>query len=169
MNKKTNEDNLEKIEKEEADEQDTVSEDVEETIDWEKIAKEWEEKYKRALADYQNLEKRSHEQRREWIVSSNRELVLRILPVLDTLILAKQHSEDKSLDVSVKQFLDILKSEGVEKIETEGKDFDPHSMEAVATEDGEEGKVTSEVQTGYIMNDKLIRPALVKVGKKASS
>ena len=90
---------------------------------------------------------------------------MRILPVLDTLILAKQHSEDKSLDVSVKQFLDILKSEGVEEIETEGKDFDPHTMEAVATEEGKEGQVTSEIQTGYIMNDKLLRPALVKVGK----
>ncbi len=79
------------------------------------------------------------------------------------------HSEDKSLVISVKQFLDVLKSEGVTKIDAVGKEFDPHIMEAVATEDGEEGKVTSEVQTGYLMNDKLLRPALVKVGKKEKS
>src|SRR4051812_48473375 len=87
---------------------------------------DWEDKYKRALADYQNLEKRSHEQRREWIMSSNKELLLRILPVLDTLILAQKHSEDQNLKVSVQQFLDVLKAEGIIKIEALGQEFDPH-------------------------------------------
>ena len=120
------------------------------------------------MADYQNLEKRTQENRREWILSSNRELLLRILPVLDTLMLARQHSKDKNLEVSVQQFLNILKSEGVTKIETIGQDFNPHLMEAVATDEGEDGKVLAEMQTGYMINDKLLRPALVKVGKASN-
>ena len=130
------------------------------------MVKRWEEKYKRALADYQNLEKRAVEQRREWIMSSNRELLLRIMPVLDTLLLAKEHSDDQSLKVSAQQFLDILKAEGVVRIETVGQDFDPHIMEAVSTAEGEDGKVVKEVQAGYLLHDKLLRPALVTVGKK---
>jgi len=126
---------------------------------------DWEEKYKRALADYQNLEKRTQENRREWILSSNRELLLRVLPVLDTLTMAMQHSDDKSLAVSVQQFLNILKSEGVAKIETVGQEFNPHLMEAVATDEGEDGIVLAEIQSGYTIHDKLLRPALVKVGK----
>lgn len=140
-------------------------EQVEEEIEVKEDVVDWEGKYKRALADYQNLEKRSHEQRREWIAGSNRELLLRILPVLDTLMLAQAHSEDQSLKVSVQQFADILKSEGVTKINAVGEHFDPHLMEAVSTAEGEEGKVMAEMQTGYMIYDKLLRPALVTVGK----
>lgn len=130
---------------------------------------ELEDKYKRALADYQNLEKRVREERADWIKTANKELLLRLLPILDTLILAKKHSKDQSLTVSTGLFLDTLKAEGVEKIETIGKEFDPHLMEVVATETGQEdGKVLEELRSGYRIGERVLRVAQVKVGKESN-
>ncbi|MEN9407251.1 MAG: hypothetical protein RLZZ455_467 [Candidatus Parcubacteria bacterium] len=126
---------------------------------------EFEAKYKRALADYQNLEKRNREERGEWIRTSGREILLRLLPVLDTLSLANKHVEDQGIKVTLQQFQDVLKAEGVLKIETLGKKFDPHLMEAVEmVEDGDD--VVEEVREGYMLHDRLLRPAHVRVGKK---
>ena len=69
---------------------------------------EFDNKYKRALADYLNLEKRVTQEQRDWIVKANRQLIIRLLPILDTLMLAGEHVQDESLPLSIKQFLDIL-------------------------------------------------------------
>lgn len=132
-----------------------------------KKLEEFEDKYKRALADYQNLEKRVREERVEWIKASNKELLLRLLPVLDTLILASSHTQDQGLTIGIKQFEDALKDEGVARIETKGKEFNPHLMECVETQDGEDGNILSEVRAGYTIGDKVLRPAQVKVGKSS--
>ncbi len=140
----------------------------EEELEVENLREKFEEaenSYKRALADYQNLQKRVADERRDLILTANRDLLLRILSVLDTLILANKHDESEGLKVSINKFLDVLKSEGLTKIETVGKDFNPQIMEAIAIEDGEEGKVLEEIQSGYLLNGKLLRAALVKVGK----
>lgn len=123
--------------------------------------------WKRAVADYQNLEKRVGEERRDWIKLANKELILRLLPVLDTLMLAQKHIEDEGLKLSVKQFLAVLKSEGVLEIEVLGKSFDPKTMECVGIITGEEGKVLEEVRLGFIIGDKVLRVAQVKVGGKS--
>jgi molecular chaperone GrpE len=125
---------------------------------------ELENQNKRILADYQNLEKRVAEERKEWILKGNKDLLLRLLPVLDTLMLATLHSKDQSLTVSLQQFLDVLKQQGVEKIKTIGTNFDPNSMECIETVEGEEGKVTEELRAGFTLYDKILRPAQVKVG-----
>src|SRR6266404_78726 len=130
-----------------------------------KQVEEFENNYRRALADYQNLQKRVQEEKSEWIRSGNKEFILRILPVLDTLILAQQHVKDQGLQLSVSQFLDVLKSEGVTKIETVGQEFNPHLMECITTEEGVENKVLEEIRAGYMLYDKVLRPAQVKVGK----
>lgn len=130
-----------------------------------KQVEEFENNYRRALADYQNLQKRVQEEKSEWIRSANSDLMLRILPVLDTLMLAQQHVEDQGLQVSVQQFLDVLRSEGVTKIETVGHEFDPHLMECITTEPGESNKVLEEIRAGYLLNEKVLRPAQVKVGQ----
>lgn len=124
-----------------------------------------ENQLRRALADYQNLEKRQAEERREWIRTASKELILRLLPALDILILAGRHGGDQGLQLGIKQFLDTLKSEGVEKIQTQGKTFDPTLMECVETREGEGDKVLEEVRSGYIQFDKVLRPAQVVVGK----
>jgi molecular chaperone GrpE len=126
---------------------------------------EAENDYKRALADYQNLQKRVSDQRSELILSANRDLLLRILSVLDTLILANKHVDNEGLKVAINQFQDVLKAEGVVKIESEGQDFNPHMMECVVIEEGDENKVLEEMLAGYMLNDKVLRPAQVKVGK----
>ncbi|MBI4079069.1 MAG: nucleotide exchange factor GrpE [Candidatus Levybacteria bacterium] len=130
----------------------------------EKKNEELEAQVKRVLADYQNLEKRVREERHHWIQTANKELLLRLLPVLDTLNLAQKHSKDQSLIVSIQQFWDVLKGEGVTKIETLGREFDPKTMECVVTEDREEGKVLEELRIGYMLRDMVLRPAQVKVG-----
>ena len=115
---------------------------------------EFENNYKRALADYQNLEKRVLIERKEWIRKSNKDLLLHLLPVLDTLILAQKHVnvEDKGLSLGIMQFQDFLKNENVERIEALGKNFDPHFMECIETVDGEEGKVIEEIRAGYMLS-----------------
>lgn len=160
MNDKTAQDETEEVEE---------PEEVEEAEDGEAETlrhqvEEYESKYKRALADYQNLEKRVAGQRFELLQSANRELLLRLLPVLDTLILANQHVQNEGLKVSIQQFLDTLKSEGVTRIETVGKDFDPNTMECITTEPGDENKVLEELRAGYMLNEKVLRAAQVKVG-----
>ncbi len=127
-------------------------------------AKIWESKYYRALADYQNLEKRVRDEKGEIIRASNKDLLLRFLPILDTLELAQQHEENSTLKVVIDQFLATLKSDEVTKIQTVGKEYDPMTMEVVTTGKGKEGVVIQEVRTGYLLHDKLLRPAQVIVG-----
>jgi len=146
-------------------EQGKVEEILAELATLKKQVEEFQNNYKRALADYQNLQKRVQEEKSEWIKSGNKELILRILPVLDTLMLAQQHVKDQGLEVSVQQFLDILKSEGVTKIETVGHEFDPHLMECVTTEEGDKNKVLQEIRAGFMQYERVLRPAQVTVGK----
>lgn len=119
---------------------------------------------KRALADYQNLEKRTEEEKKEWILSGNRNLILNLLPVLDNLFLAQKHIQDAGLDLSVKKFIEILENEGVKKIETDGLEFNPNTMECVSVQEGEKNRILEEVRPGFIMNERILRPAQVIVG-----
>ena len=147
---------------------DDVEEQVELEEDTDLLQKleQAENKFKRALADYQNLEKRALEDRREWIRSANKDILLRLLPILDTLILAQKHDKNKTLEISINQFLDVLKSEGVVKIDTIGQIFDPSQMECVTIIEGKDGLVVEEVRIGYMLGDRLLRPAQVIVGEK---
>jgi molecular chaperone GrpE len=136
----------------------------EKTKDTERV-EELENQLKRALADYQNLEKRVSEEKRIWVQQANKGMLLRLLPAIDTLELALKHAEDKGIQMAITQVMQALKDEGVEKIKTEGEEFDPHRMECVQTVDGPDGKVIQELRSGYILYDKVLRPAQVTVGK----
>lgn len=127
-------------------------------------AEQFEDLYKRSLADYQNLEKRIASEKSGWIKLVNKDLLLRLIPGLDSLLLADKHTKDEGVKLSIKHFLDILEQEGVKKIETVGKDFDPNLMEAVSATVGEENKVVEELRAGYTLNDIILRPAQVIVG-----
>lgn len=126
---------------------------------------EADHRYKRALADYQNLVRRTQDEKREWARLSNKSLVLKLLPILDTLMLAEKHTKDQNFTLTVAQFLQVLKEEGITQIKTVGEDFNPHTMEAVTTANGAEGKVVEEVRAGYTFGDTVLRPAQVIVGK----
>lgn len=132
----------------------------------ERLVKEFEEKWKRARADYQNLEKRVESQQRERALSASRELIIKLLPVGDSFSLAARHLKDQGLDLAVRQFWQALEGEGLSEIKVEGREFDPNEMECVEViEGGKEGKVAEEVKPGYCLMGKILRPAQVKVFK----
>lgn len=132
-----------------------------------KKVEDLENKWRRALADYQNLEKRIEAQRSDFAKNAARDLILRLLSVGDTLNLAAAHLKDSGLDLAVRGFWQALENEGLEKIEVQEKEFNPEEMECVDVVLGkEENKVAQEVRSGYRLNGKVLRPAQVKVYKE---
>lgn len=132
-----------------------------------KEVEEWKGKYLRALADYQNLEKRVAEQRTEEAKFVAKGLILKILPIFDLLKRVEKELKDQGLQIAIKEFEVVLKEEKVEKIEAVGKKFDPNMMECVEVVNGKkDNEVIEEVVTGYMMYGKVIRVAKVKVGKE---
>lgn len=131
----------------------------------------FEHKYKRALADYQNLLKNTAQEKREFARFANEQFLYEILPVYNNLKLAYGHAQsapDKSSIIEgikyvIKQFKDILENAGVEEIETKGKEFDHNDMEAI---EGKGDKVVKEVMPGYKLRGKTIIPAKVIVGEE---
>ncbi|MBI4991192.1 nucleotide exchange factor GrpE [Candidatus Gottesmanbacteria bacterium] len=128
---------------------------------------EWKGKYFRALADYQNLEKRVKVQEKELVKYASEKIIHELLAVLDTFEQAEEHLKDPGLTLGVKSFWEVLVKHGVVKIEALGKKFNPHEMECVEVVESEkEDDVIEEVRAGYKLEDKVIRVAQVKVGKK---
>ena len=128
--------------------------------------KELDEKYKRALADYQNLLKQTAKEKGEFVKYANEQLLLEMIPVYDNLKISMQHVDDdadkngwaEGIKYVIKQFKDVLEKMGVEEIETKGKKFDHNIMEAI---EGKGDKVKKEIKTGYKLNGKVIMPARV--------
>jgi molecular chaperone GrpE len=131
----------------------------------ERIA-ELENNWKRALADYKNLERRTIEDRESFLNFSNETLIRSLLPILDHLEMLVLHVSDEGLNMIVKDFKHLLSIEGVEEIETANKDFDPETMDAIEMIEGEPNKVIEVLTKGYFLKSKLLRPARVKVGQK---
>ncbi len=126
---------------------------------------ELENNWKRALADYKNLQKRVLEDRENDLRFLKASILMRLIPVLDNLEMMAVHSEDQGLKLTIKDFLRVLQEEGVKEIDVDKKDFDAKTMEAVEIIEGPENKVLTVVQKGYILNNLVLRPARVKVGK----
>lgn len=133
-----------------------------------------EDQLKRAVADYQNLEKRISEGRSELTKWASGDLVIRILPTLDHLEQALNGASDeekqsgwfKGVEMAVKEFKKVLEEEGLKITNIQINDeYNPGLAEAVETKDGENNKVLEIVQNGYNINGKIIRPAKVVVGK----
>ncbi len=126
---------------------------------------EMENDWKRALADYKNLEKRAIEERGELILFGISLFAVKLLPVLDSLEMLETHLNDVGLNLTIKEFKQILKGEGILEIGVLEKTFDPNNMEAIEVVEGEKDKVMGVLQKGYLFKEKLLRPARVKVGK----
>ena len=133
--------------------------------------------YLRTLADFDNYKKRTDRFMRERSDQGRRELLLRLLPVLDNLERAAAYREQglpaeqlvDGLLATVKQFKAMLENEGVRTIELKGKTFDPNLSEAVATRDAPEAtpnSVLEEARKGYTIGDEVLRPAQVIVAKR---
>jgi len=128
------------------------------------IKDEWKNKYLRALADYQNLVKRSEAEKQEVRMYATEQFLKKLLPVVDTLELAQHHVQNEGLALALKELHAVLTEYGVEKIDVVGKSFDPHCMECIEVVEGEKDHVVQVVTCGYRMHGKLLRPSKVQVG-----
>lgn len=129
----------------------------------------------RQMAEFDNYKKRTLKEKAELILNGGERTVVAILPVLDDFerALADKSEDPKAIKEGVQmiyhKFIKSLETLGVKKIETEGKDFDVDFHEAVAMVPGmgedKKGKVIDCMQTGYMMNERVIRHAKVAVGQ----
>ena len=164
--------------KEEQDrETENTEEPAEETIEQklekaEALAKENYDKWLRQLAEFENFRKRTNSEKLGMYNNGVRDTVEKILPVLDNFERAVNMSEDKEsstykgIEMILKQFMEVLKSMGVEEIPAEGEPFDPNVHAAVMHIDDEgcdENVIVEVFQKGYKHGDKVIRPSMVKV------
>jgi grpE len=154
------------------------SEDKEETdpltITQEEVEK-WKDKYIRLAAEFDNYKKRTLKEKSELILNGSEKTISTILPILDDFerALADKTEDPKTIkegfDLIFKKFLKALETLGVNKIETDDADFNVDYHEAIAMVPGmgddKKGKVIDCVQTGYKLNDKVIRHAKVAVGQ----
>lgn len=132
-----------------------------------KQVEEFKNKYLRALADYQNLEKRVLSEREEIVKDANKELILNLLPFLDILDKAEIFIKDPGLKSTKEEFIKILNKEGLEEISVLGKTFDPEIAEVIEIVQGDkENEIVEVLRKGYKLNDKILRVAQVKVSKK---
>ena len=123
-----------------------------------------DDKFKRALADYQNQEKRHEAQRSLLAKFANEVLLAKILPVLDDLERAQSHLKDAGLGHVLKTFHQVLASEGLSVIDSDNADFDPATMDCAEVVAGPKDKVVKTASRGYHLYDKILRPAKVEVG-----
>lgn len=122
-------------------------------------------KYRRALADYQNLERQTNEYQQRFVKIATESFVQELVQPYGHLKLAAKHLQDKGLDMVVAQFKGVFEAQGLKEIEPLGQDFDPVSMEAIETREGEKGKVVAVHECGFELNGIVIKPAKVAVGK----
>jgi molecular chaperone GrpE len=151
-----------------------------------KVAKELKEKsekdydrFLRAQAECDNIIKRNKKEKEEWIKYSNETLIKELLPVIDNLERAVSHATDtnsvdalrEGIELTLRGLKDALAKSGLEEVKAMGKQFDPYLHHAVSTREDTEveaGIVLDELQKGYTLNKRLIRPAMVVLSKGGS-
>jgi len=132
--------------------------------------------WQRSRADFLNYQKEKMERIGEILKYGKVELILKVLPILDNFEIAeKKISPDFKNDENIKgllqiktQLSDFLKNQGVEEIKTIGQKFDPNFQEIVEEvdlKDKESGTVIEEIQKGYLLHGRVLRPAKVKISK----
>jgi molecular chaperone GrpE len=142
----------------------------------EKEAKENYDRFLRTAADLENYKKRAMREKEEWTKFANEDLIRGILPFIDNLERAVDHSQKiadtgvliEGVRLTIQQLLQTLNKFGLSSFQSVGKPFDPARHEAmlvVETEQHEPNRVVEEFQKGYLLNDRLLRPATVSVSK----
>ena len=169
----TQEESNEPQEQQEQTEEETQTEE-------ENLAQQLEElkdKYLRAVAEFENFKRRTLKEKTELILNGGEKAITAILPIIDDMERAIENAHkqecvdavEEGWELIYKKLLSTLEGMGVKKIEVDGKDFDVDFHEAVAMVPGmgddKKGKIIDCVQTGYTLNDKVIRHAKVAVGQ----
>ena len=144
----------------------------------EESEKQLQQQFLRLQADFENFRKRTSREKEELRKLASKSIIEDLLPVLDNLHRALEAGKQKGdldkfiqgVDMIYSQFWDVLQSKGLECIDCKGKEFDPEIHQAVMQREvaGEEDNIVlDEIQKGYILNGKLIRPSMVSVSKKS--
>lgn len=131
-------------------------------------------KYLRMAADFDNYRKRQMQERESLLKYGAADTMTKLLAVLDTFERARESLKDvedvnsvkESYEVAFKQLIDTLKKAGLETIDALGAEFDPNLHEAIAqtpTNEHPDNTIISQMQTGYKLGDRVLRPALVNV------
>ena len=130
-------------------------------------------RYQRLAADFENYKRRTRQELADRTQYANEELLRKLLPILDNLRRALDHAPEgidrnwfDGLRMVVRQFEDTLQSQGLSPIPAVGEKFDPSRHEAIAreeTDEHEEGTIVEEMQPGYRLHERVLRPTLVKV------
>lgn len=160
------------------EEQKTLKKQLKEEL--EKTKKECEEKTKQAeerlnqmkylQADFDNYRKNFEKEKENIIKLANENIIKELLPMLDDLERAIKTTENKNkegLEIMHKNLVKLLENHGLKKIEALGKRFDPNYHEALLKEesDREEGTIIEELQKGFMLKNKVIRPSKVKISE----
>ena len=182
----TKEEKIEEAAAEEATVAEEAAEVVEEATELEALRQELEEAkaqaaeyldgWQRARAEFANYKKRNEQERQELFKLANTTLITRLLPIFDDFERAFQTLPSNLLSLTwidgvaliYRRLQAILDGEGLTPMETEGQSFDPLVHEAVTYEESaehQEGQIIGEVQRGYKLGDRVLRPALVRVAK----
>jgi molecular chaperone GrpE len=145
---------------------------------YKKVEEVYVDRIKRLQADYDNYRKRALKEHLEHIKRANKDLIEKLLPVIDNFEMAieagkKLEKEDdeflKGVEMIYEKLMELLKKENVSVIDPVGEEFNPKICEAAATEAVEgvdEGNILEVIKKGYMIDDYLIRPAVVRVCKK---
>ncbi|WP_168119319.1 nucleotide exchange factor GrpE [Paenibacillus sp. HB172176] len=139
-----------------------------------KQAEESQQRYLRAQADFDNFRRRTVKEKEELGQYASMKLISQLLPVVDNFeraITASAANKDydslaKGVDMIFRQVVQTLEQEGLKAMEVVGEPFNPEFHQAimqVESEEHEEGIIVEEVQKGYILKEKVLRPAMVKV------
>jgi molecular chaperone GrpE len=142
------------------------------------------QKFLLAAADYENAKKRNAREKEDFIKFSQERILKELLPVMDNFERAVSHAKAASANASAyedlrqnlttvisgvervqKQLTDILKMHGLKRVETAGQTFNPHFHEVVAhvPEEGKEDQIVDELESGFMLHDRLLRAAKVRV------
>jgi molecular chaperone GrpE len=140
-------------------------------------AEEYKDKYLRALAEQNNINKRAEKDREEFVKYAASVVISKLLPVLDSFEMAlktePEHADKKFLHgmkMIYNNLLELLKKEGLEREKTAGQKMDPLKHEVVSTveteKEKEDGSIVEELRAGYSFKGTVLRPAMVKIAKK---
>lgn len=160
------------VEKEATEEAETVEEKNEEETLAEKLVKaeqqvkEAQDKWLRQLAEFENFRKRTNQEKQGMYNNGVRDTIEKFLPVIDNFERAVKATEDKGVEMILKQIMEVMASLGVEEIPAENQTFDPNVHSAVMhieDESCDENVIVEVFQKGYRHGDKVIRPSMVKV------
>lgn len=171
MSKKTNNKEIEYVSEDDTDAIDKKLKKVKKTL---KVCQKEKEEYlagwQRAKADLINYKKEQEQKGLDLFKFANENFILEILPVLDSFELALKHTKEKKDKEEISQLYNQLKSilekQGLEEIKSVGEKFNPEFHESAGEIKGKkQGEIVEEVQKGYKLNNKTIRPSRVKISK----